>query len=118
MKDSATLPILDSGATTIADGVTLDGETADPPDNSSKEDGDSSLSSREDGDSLSKEGGDRVAATMADGDNLSNKVRLDGASLLKVDKEVDGVDPVGDLDSCINQSANIIIEKKIEVYLG
>ena len=85
MKDSATLPILDSGAIIIADGVILDGGMADPLDNSnSKEDGDSSLNNKEDGDSL------------------SNKARLNGASLLKVDKEADGVARAGDLHSCIN----------------
>ena len=85
MKDSVTLPILDSGAIIIADGVILDGGMADPQDNSnSKEDGDSSLNNKEDGDSL------------------SNKARLNGASLLKVDKEADGVARAGDLHSCIN----------------
>jgi hypothetical protein len=95
MKDSVTLPILDSGAIIIADGVILDGGMADPLDSSnSKEDGDSSLNNKEDG--------DRVAAIIADGDSLSNKARLNGASLLKVDKEADGVARAGDLHSCIN----------------
>ena len=85
MKDSVTLPILDSGAIIIADGVILDGGMADPQD---------SLNNKEDG--------DRVAAIIADGDSLSNKARLNGASLLKVDKEADGVARAGDLHSCIN----------------
>jgi predicted O-methyltransferase YrrM len=101
MKDSVTLPILDSGAIIIADGVILDGGTADPLDNSnSKEDGDSSLNNREHG--------DRVAAIIAHGDSLSNKARLDGVSLLKVDKAADGVARAGDLDSCINKSTLFI----------
>ena len=95
MKDSVTLPILDSGAIIIADGVILDGGMADPQDNSnSKEDGDSSLNNRDHGDSSLN--------NKEDGDSLSNKARLNGASLLKVDKEADGVARAGDLHSCIN----------------